>query len=102
MAVYSDVGYDGAELNSVCCKYSQSLGIFFFYPIWIRVSIINAFFFVTCEMRLLNQMLNLSRIFDCFSRRFDKVVFNLKLSNLVDLDVPSQSSYLSNLKKAGQ
>ena len=30
-------------------------------------------------MRLLNQMLNLSRI-------FDKVVFNLKLSNLVDSD----------------
>ena len=29
-------------------------------------------------------MLNLSQIFDCFSRRFDKVVFNLKLSHLVD------------------
>ena len=40
-------------------------------------------------MRLLNQMLNLSRIFDCFSRRFDKVVFNLKLSNLVHSDVLS-------------
>ena len=25
MAVDSDVGYDGAEFNSVCCKYSQSL-----------------------------------------------------------------------------
>ena len=36
-------------------------------------------------------MLNLSRILDCFSRRFGKVVFNLKLSNLVDLDVASQS-----------
>ena len=48
-------------------------------------------------MRLLNQMLNLSRIFDCFSRRFDKVVFNLKLPNLVDSAVPSQSSYHSNL-----
>ena len=24
-AVDSDVGYDGAEFNSVCCKYSQSL-----------------------------------------------------------------------------
>ena len=47
-------------------------------------------------MRLLNQMLNLSQIFDCFSRRFDKVVFNLKLLNLVDSDVPYQSSYLSN------
>ena len=33
-------------------------------------------------MRLLNQMLNLSRNFNCFSRRFDKV--------------QSQSSYLSN------
>ena len=31
----------------------------------------------------------LRRIFDCFSSRFDKVVFNLKLSNLVDSDVPS-------------
>ena len=27
--------------------------------------------FGTCEMRRLNQMSNLSRIFDCFSRRFD-------------------------------
>ena len=35
-------------------------------------------------MRLLNQMLNLRRIFDCFSRRFVKVAFDLKLSNLVD------------------
>ena len=43
MAVDSDVGYDGAEFNSVCCKYSQSLEIFF-YPIWIRVSIINALY----------------------------------------------------------
>ena len=39
-------------------------------------------------MRLLNQMLC------CFSRRFDKVVFNLKLSNLVDSDVPYRSSTL--------
>ena len=46
-------------------------------------------------MRLLNQMLKLSLIFDYFSRIFAKVVFNLKLSNLVDSDVPSQSSYLS-------
>ena len=52
--------------------------------------------FSRCEIRLLNKMLNLSRIFDCFSSRFDKVVFKLKLSNLVDSDVPSQSSYLSN------
>ena len=28
-AVDSDVGCDGAEFNSVCCKYSQSLQIFF-------------------------------------------------------------------------
>ena len=34
-------------------------------------------------MRLPNQMLNLSRIFDEF----------FELSNLVDLDVPFQSSY---------
>ena len=47
-------------------------------------------------MRLLNQMLNLSRIFDCFSRRFAKFVINLKLSNFVHSDVPSQRSYLSN------
>ena len=44
-------------------------------------------------VRLLNQMLNLSLIFDSFSRRFDKVV-NLKLSSIVDSDVPSQSSCL--------
>ena len=25
MATDSEVGYDGAEFNSVCCKYSQSL-----------------------------------------------------------------------------
>ena len=42
-AVDSDVEYDGADFNSVCCKYSQSLGPFF-YPIWIRVSIINALY----------------------------------------------------------
>ena len=50
--------------------------------------------FRTCEMRLLNQMLHITRIFDCFSRRFGKVVFDLKLSNLVDSEVASQSSYL--------
>ena len=45
-------------------------------------------------MRLLNQMLNLlvSGIFDCFSRRFDKVVFNLKLSNLVDSHLKAVTS----------
>ena len=60
-------------------------------------SLINALCSVrTCEM--LNQMLNLSRIFDCFSPRFDKLVFNSKPSNLVDSDVSSQSSYPSNVK----
>ena len=29
--------------EAVCCKYSQSLD-FFFYPIWIRVSTINALY----------------------------------------------------------
>ena len=52
--------------------------------------------FGTCKMRFLLQMLNLSRIFNCFGRRFDKVVFKLKLSNLVDSDVPSQSSHRWN------
>ena len=28
-AVDSDVEYDGAEYNSVCCKYSQYLKVFF-------------------------------------------------------------------------
>ena len=37
--------------------------------------------FGTCEMRLLNKILDLCLIFDCFSSRFDKVVFNLKLKN---------------------
>ena len=54
--------------------------------------------FAAREMRLLNQMLNLSRIFDCFIRRFGKAVFNLKLSNLVDSDVASQSSYRLRIK----
>ena len=58
IAVDSDVGYDGAEFNSLCCKYFQSLEKFF-YPI--RVSLINVLYLArTCEMRLLNQMLNLS------------------------------------------
>ena len=47
-------------------------------------------------MRPLNQMLNLSLILNGFSRRVGKVTFNVKLSNLVDADVPPQSSYLSN------
>ena len=46
-------------------------------------------------MRLLNQMLNLSRIFD-LADSTKSYEFNLKLSNLVDSDVQSQSSYLSN------
>ena len=41
-AVDSEVGYDGAEFNSVCCKYSQSLE--FFFTMWIMVSIINALY----------------------------------------------------------
>ena len=41
-------------------------------------------------------MLNLTRILNGFSRRFGKVVFNVKLSNLVDSDVAPKSSYLSN------
>ena len=52
-------------------------------------------------MRLLNQMLNLSRIFDCFSRRFDKVVFNLKLSNL-DSDRPTSKQLPHYLKFASK
>ena len=34
--------------------------------------------------------------FRLFQSQADKGVFNLKLSNLVESDVPSQSSYLSN------
>ena len=47
-------------------------------------------------MRLVKQVLNLTRIFDCFNRRFDKLVFHLKLANLIDSDVQSKSSYLSD------
>ena len=39
--------------------------------------------------RRLNEMSNQSRIFDCFSRRFGKVVSNLQLSNLIDSDLAS-------------
>ena len=45
-------------------------------------------------MRRLNQMSNLSRIFDCFSGRFGKVVFNLKLSNSTDSDVASHVQFI--------
>ena len=79
-AVDSDVGYVGAELNSVCCEYSQSLFclfVFFFHPIWIRVSIIHALY---------------SAHVKCVSVSDS----TLKLSNLVDSDVSSQRSYLSN------
>ena len=43
-------------------------------------------------------MLNLTRILNGFnrSRISVAVVFNVKLSNLVDSDVAPQSSYLSN------
>ena len=47
-------------------------------------------------MGRLDQMSNLSRIFDCSSHRFGKIVLNLKLSNLVDLDVASQSIFFLN------
>ena len=46
-------------------------------------------------MRLLNQMLNLSRIFD-LADSTKSYQLNLKPSNLVDSDVQSQNSYLSN------
>ena len=36
----------------------------------------------------MRNMLNQSGIFDCFSRGFDKVIFNLKLSNLVFIQTP--------------
>ena len=45
-------------------------------------------------MGRLNQMSN--RIFDSFSRRFGKIVFNLKLSNLVHSDVAPQSIFFLN------
>ena len=67
-----------------------------FYTIWIRCSIINALYsaaHVKCDLiSSVETKLN----FRLFSRRFDKVVFNLKPSNLVDSDVPSQSSCLWN------
>ena len=73
-AIDSDVGYHGAEFKPVCCKYSDlslqnkllSIMDSGFYN--------QCIIFGTCEM----QLLNLSRIFDCFSRIFGKVVFNLK------------------------
>ena len=43
--------------------------------------------FGICEMRRLNQMSNISR-------RFGKVVFNLKLSNLTDSDVASHKQLI--------
>ena len=51
-------------------------------------------------MRRLNQMSNLSRIFDCFSGRFGKVVFNLKLSNSTDSDVASLVQFILELNWA--
>ena len=52
-------------------------------------------------MRRLNQMSNLSRIFDCFSGRFGKVVFNLKLSNSTDSDVASHVQFILELTEVG-
>ena len=51
-------------------------------------------------MRRLNQMSNLCRIFDCFSGRFGKVVFNLKLSNSTDSDVASHVQFILELNSA--
>ena len=51
-------------------------------------------------MRRLNQMSNLSRIFDCFSGSFGKVVFNLKLSNSTDSDVASHVQFILELNWA--
>ena len=43
MAVDSEVGYNDAKFNFICCKYSQSLEKNC-YPKWIRVSIIHALY----------------------------------------------------------
>ena len=43
-------------------------------------------------MRRLDEMSNQSRIFDCFGGRFGKVVFNLKLANLIDSEVASHTT----------
>ena len=51
-------------------------------------------------MRRLNQMSNLSRIFDYFSGRCGKVVFNLKLSNSADSDVASHVQFILELNSA--
>ena len=51
-------------------------------------------------MRRLNQMSNLWRIFDCFSGRFGKVVFNLKLPNSTDSDVASHVQFILELNWA--
>ena len=40
----------------------------------------------------------ISRIFDCFSHRFDKVIFNLKLLNLVDSDISHLKAVTSRIK----
>ena len=54
----------------------------------------------TCEMRSLNQMSNIRRNFHCFRSRFGKVVFDLKLSNLIDSDVASHIQSTLELNSA--
>ena len=73
------------------------------YLIWIqnvKVSIISALFLCTCEVRRLDEMCNQSRIFDCFGGRFGKVVFNLKLANLIDSEVASDVLLILELNSA--
>ena len=45
-------------------------------------------------------MSNQSRIFDCFSGRFGKVVFNLELENLIDSEVASHMLLILELNSA--
>ena len=73
-AIDSDVGYHGAEFKSVCCKYSDLSLSKKMLSIMDNGFCNQCIIFGTCEM----QLLNLSRIFDRFSRIFGKVVFNLK------------------------
>ena len=51
-------------------------------------------------MRRLNEMPNQSQIFDCSSGRFGKVVFNLKLANLIDSEVASHMLLILELNSA--
>ena len=51
-------------------------------------------------MRNATSELNIEPKSDCFSRRFGKVVFNLKLSNLIDSDVTSHMQLTLELNSA--